>query len=74
MDLGDLNFSKKEIGELVQATGLHKKKNVTWTYSDIRLRLYPAALAKVYPDKKLEIEHLLESAREIEPSPIMEDV
>jgi SpoVK/Ycf46/Vps4 family AAA+-type ATPase len=73
LDLGELNFSKKEISDLVQATGLNKKRNVTWTYSDIRLRLYPAALAKAYPDKKLIIEHFLESANEIEPSPVMED-
>jgi len=73
-DLGDLRFSKKEIADLVQATGTSKNRDVTWTYSDIRLRLYPAALAKAFPDSKLRIEHLLESAKEIEPSPIIEDL
>lgn len=73
-DLGEFGFSKKEISDLVEATGFNKKRNASWTYSDIRLRLYPAALANAFPDKKLEIRHLLDSAREIEPSPKMEDV
>jgi hypothetical protein len=50
-------------------------KNSKWESDppDIRLRLYPAALAKAFPNSKLQIEHLLESAAEIEPSPIIED-
>ena len=58
----------------MEATGFNKKRNASWTYSDIRLRLYPAALALAFPDKKLEMRHLLDSAKEIEPSPVMEDV
>ena len=30
----------------------------TWTYSDIRLRLYPAALAIAFPDRPLTLDHL----------------
>jgi SpoVK/Ycf46/Vps4 family AAA+-type ATPase len=73
-DLDDFGFSKKELSELVEATAFSKKRHANWTYSDIRLRLYPAALALAFPDKKLEMRHLLDSAREIEPSPVMEDV
>ena len=73
LDLREFEFSKQGISELIDATGLHGKRNANWTYSDIRLRLYPTALAKAFPDKKLEIHHLLDSARELEPSPVMED-
>lgn len=73
-DLGEFEFSRKEISELVEATGFNKKRTASWTYSDIRLRLYPAALAIAFPDKKLEIRYLLDSANEIEPSPVMDDI
>jgi SpoVK/Ycf46/Vps4 family AAA+-type ATPase len=73
MDIDDLNFSKNDIEKLVNATGPSNKQNITWTYSDIRQRLYPAALAKAYPENKLTIEHLLAAANEIDPSPIMEE-
>ncbi len=73
LDLADLNFGKKDIAQLVAATGVNSKRNITWTYSDIRLRLYPSALARAYPDSKLQMDHLLEAAKEIEPSPIMDD-
>lgn len=73
LDLAEFGFAKKEISELVEATGFNKKRNAGWTYSDIRLRLYPAALALAFPDKKLEMNHLLATAKEIEPSPMMEE-
>jgi SpoVK/Ycf46/Vps4 family AAA+-type ATPase len=71
-DLADLKFSKHEIDQLVRATGVHKKRDVSWSYSDIRLRLYPAALAKAYPDTALTMEHLLDAAQSMEPTPAME--
>ena len=74
LDLADLKLTGKDIAQLIAATGRNGKANIPWTYSDIRLRLYPAALARAYPDSKLGIEQLLDAAKEIEPSPIMEDV
>jgi hypothetical protein len=73
LDLADLKFSKTDIGQLVHATGLHKKRNVPWTYSDIRIRLYPAAMARAFPNRALDINDFLEAANEMEPSPAMDD-
>src|ERR1041385_3574843 len=41
LDLSDLGLTKADVTALVDATGTCKKRNVPWTYSDIRLRLYP---------------------------------
>ena len=72
-DSGDLKFAEDGLRELVRATGANKKGGVGWTYSDIRTRLYPYALAQAYPDQPLTLEHLLTVARELSPSPALED-
>jgi AAA+ superfamily predicted ATPase len=72
MDLDGLGLSRAEIGELVAATGARSDRP-PWTYSDIRTRLYPAALAKVFPDGPLRHQHLRDAAAALHPSPVMED-
>lgn len=72
MDLAGLNLSPAQIGQLVTATG--QRHGVPgWTYSDIRTRLYPTALAKAYPDSALRFEHLLATAGALKASPVLED-
>lgn len=73
LDLDALEPKEKEIEALVKATGPVKDKP-GFTFSDIRTRLYPAALAKAYPGSGLTIGHLLAAAAAIEPSPVMEDL
>lgn len=71
-DLDGLKLTEREITMLVSATG--PKLDVPgWTYSDIRTRLYPAAIAKAFPHSSLKFDHLLKMATEMRPSPIMED-
>jgi AAA+ superfamily predicted ATPase len=72
MDLGVLDLKSKQLDALVTATGASGKMP-TWTYSDIRTRLYPAALALAYPDYALTFDHLKAAADAIMPSPVMED-
>lgn len=72
MDLGVLNLKPKQLDALVAATGATGEQP-TWTYSDIRTRLYPAALALAYPDNALTFDHLKIAADAIMPSPVMED-
>lgn len=72
MDLEALSLSAAQIGKLVTATG--PRPGVPgWTYSDIRTRLYPTALAKAYPDSALRFEHLHGAATALKASPVMED-
>lgn len=72
MDLAALSLSAAQITQLVAATA-PQSGLPAWTYSDIRTRLYPAALAKAFPDSALGFEHLYSVATALKASPIMED-
>lgn len=72
MDLADLGLAPTQLAELVAATGA-RAGYPTWTYSDIRTRLYPAALAKAYPQGPLRFEHLKSAVATLQASPVMED-
>ena len=72
MDLDALSLSTAQIDQLVTATG-PRSGQPGWTFSDIRTRLYPAALAKAYPESPLRFEHLLGVAAALKASPVLED-
>lgn len=72
MDLAGLGLAPTQLAELVAATGA-RPGDPSWTYSDIRTRLYPAALAKAYPQEPLRFEHLRSVAATLQASPVMED-
>ena len=72
-DLGALGFDEREFKDLVAATASNGDGRPPWTFSDLRTRLYPAALSKAFPDSPLTLDHFLTAAADIEPSPLMED-
>lgn len=72
LDLGALTLSETQVAQLVAATG-SRDGQPTWTYSDIRTRLYPAALALAFPDSPLRFDHLRTVADSLKPSPVVED-
>ncbi|WP_017463404.1 AAA family ATPase [Dyella ginsengisoli] len=72
MDLDGLSLTASQIAQLVTVTGASAGRP-SWTFSDIRTRLYPAAMAKAFPDRPLAFEHLYEVASTLRPSPVMED-
>ncbi len=72
MDLGALALSDTQIGRLVTATG-SRDGQPAWTFSDIRTRLYPAALALAFPDGPLTFDHLLAVTASLKASPVAED-
>jgi AAA+ superfamily predicted ATPase len=72
MDLVGLGLAPAQLAELVAATGA-RGGHPAWTYSDVRTRLYPAALAKAYPQEPLRFEHLKTVATTLHASPVMED-
>jgi len=73
-DLADLNLNAEAFHLLAEATGDDHHPDSVWTYSDLRTRLYPAALAAVYPDAPLTLDTLLQTIRTLAPSPLMEDL
>jgi hypothetical protein len=72
MDLKGLDISAAQITELVRITGSHGKLPV-WTYSDIRTRWYPAATSRAFPNRAVNFADLLETAKELTPSPVVEN-
>jgi SpoVK/Ycf46/Vps4 family AAA+-type ATPase len=72
MDLLGLGLGSAHVAELVRLTA-GRDGHPCWTYSDIRTRLYPAALARAYPDRALRFEDLTSVATSLCASPIMED-
>lgn len=72
MDLGALKLTAEQIEELVTLTG-PSSEAPGWTYSDIRTRLYPAALAQAFPERALDFDGLRSSASHLAPSPVMGD-
>lgn len=72
MDLEGVGLTEREIKELAVATG-PRNKQPGWTFSDIRTRLYPAALAQAFPDRALTHKDFLDVANALRPSPVMED-
>jgi SpoVK/Ycf46/Vps4 family AAA+-type ATPase len=72
MDLAALRPSEAVLAELVAATGA-RDGGPDWTYSDIRTRLYPGALAGAFPDRPLHLNDVLKLALDMQPSPAVED-
>ena len=72
MDLAGLVLVPAQIAQLVEATAA-RQGQPGWTYSDIRTRLYPAALAKAYPKQPLRFDNLLSVVTNLRASPIMDD-
>jgi AAA+ superfamily predicted ATPase len=72
MDLAGLAVSVRQFDTLVSLTGA-RGDDPPWTYSDLRTRLYPTALATAYPDHALTFEHLERAAESLKASPVMED-
>ena len=71
MDLGALGMDDEQYQSLVEATGA-RESFPDWTYSDIRTRLYPAAVAEAFPDRPLAFEDLIVTTKRLRPSPVVE--
>lgn len=71
-DLAALDLAPDQVERLVRATG-ERDGHPKWTFSDIRTRLYPAAVAKAFPRSALAFSHLEETAAAMRASPRLED-
>jgi AAA+ superfamily predicted ATPase len=71
-DLAALHLTEAQFTQLVTATDA-KSGQPVWTYSDIRTRLYPGALALAFPNHALTFEHLKSVVTTMKPSPVVEN-
>lgn len=67
--LDGIDFSAKQLEHLSEITGPEKNDGLGFSFSDIRLRILPEAIAVSFPDKELTYEILIETISKIKPSP-----
>ncbi len=67
--LHGIKFSKKELQELAVLTSPEQNDGVGHSFSDIRLKVLPEAIAVCFPDKPLTFEILCNTVKQIKPSP-----
>jgi SpoVK/Ycf46/Vps4 family AAA+-type ATPase len=67
--LNGIKLSEKELEKLSELTSPEKNNDLGHSFSDIRLKVLPEAIAKAFPDKPLTFEMLVETISSIKPSP-----
>lgn len=67
--LKGIKLSKAELENLAELTSPEKNNDLGHSFSDIRLKILPEAIAKAFPDKPLTYEILAETILTINPSP-----
>lgn len=66
--LKGINFSDDELTELAKLSN-KDDESVGYSFSDVRLKVLPEAVASAYPDKPLTFEILKETINNVNPSP-----
>jgi SpoVK/Ycf46/Vps4 family AAA+-type ATPase len=67
--LDGIKFTKKELQELADLTGPEQNDELGHSFSDIRLKILPEAIATSFPDKPLTFDILSDTIKNIKPSP-----
>lgn len=67
--LTGLTLTRDELSELADITGPEKNAGLGFSFSDIRLRILPEAIAACYPEKGLSFSTIKEVVLRVKPSP-----
>lgn len=67
--LEGIKFSDEQLENLSEITGAEKNNGLGFSFSDIRLRILPEAIAASFPDKALNYEIIIDTISKIKPSP-----
>jgi SpoVK/Ycf46/Vps4 family AAA+-type ATPase len=67
--LDGIKFSKEELQELADLTSPEQNNGVGHSFSDIRLKILPEAIAMCFPHSPLIFEILCDTIKQIKPSP-----
>ncbi len=71
-ELAGIGLSEEHMKELVALTGPDEsRKRIGLTFSDLRTRLLPEAIALAFPDRKITGDDLIQVAKQIQPTPTM---
>jgi len=67
--LAGIKFSAKELEDLAESTSPEKNDGLGHSFSDIKLKILPEAVAESFPDKQLSFDILRNTILKIKPSP-----
>jgi SpoVK/Ycf46/Vps4 family AAA+-type ATPase len=67
--LDGVEITDKQLEELANLSGEESNEGLAFSFSDIRLRILPEAVAKCLPDKALDFETVAETIKKLNPSP-----
>lgn len=68
-DLDGINLSPDDLDQLVALTGKTGNNGLGYSFSDLRLKIIPEAIATAYPEKALDFEALKNIINVVKPSP-----
>ena len=71
MDLAGLDLPDAALADFARRTGPGADGVPGYTFSDLRTRVLPEALARAFPDRRIEVEDVLAAIRATAPSPAM---
>ncbi len=70
-DLNGISLTEEEVTEIVRLTGPICNNGIGYTYSDLRLKLFPEAIASCFPTKPLSYQTIIDTLKSVKPSPII---
>lgn len=68
-DLEGINLTQEEIVKLVKLSGPKANNGLGFSFSDLRLKVIPEAIAKCYPSEALSFDKLADVIQSVSPSP-----
>ncbi len=68
-DLKGSIITQEQIKTLAEISGPEQNNDLGFSYSDLRLRVLPEAIAKAYPNSPLSFEIIEETIKDLSPSP-----
>jgi SpoVK/Ycf46/Vps4 family AAA+-type ATPase len=68
-ELKGIKLTSKDLEELVQLTGPEQNSGLGYSFSDLRLRFLPEAIAQAYPSQPLTAALLKSTLQQMQPSP-----
>lgn len=68
-DLNGVKLTEEEFAELARLTGPEANGGLGFSFSDLRLKVIPEAIAHCYPSKALNFSDIAETIKTIKPSP-----
>ncbi|AJW62963.1 ATP-dependent zinc metalloprotease FtsH 4 [Elizabethkingia miricola] len=67
--LKGVGISDEQYGLLAELSGEDNNKGIGFSFSDIRLRILPEAIAKCFPDRPIDFDIISETIKKLKPSP-----